>query len=156
QGVELRGVPEAVIDAFGDDGGELIAKVHEIAVERELFEHTMSRVEERHAGGFIDAAALHADETIFDHIDETHTVTAADLVERLDDLQRAELLAVPRDGEAGREGDRHRLDLVRRFLWRRGHAEFDRIDAVDVQVFELSRLVTDVQAVLVAAVRLRN
>ena len=70
------------------------------------------------------------------------------------DLEGAELLAVDAHRHARLEGDRHRFDLVRRLLRRDGHAELDQLDAVDRQVFELARLVADVQAVLVGAVRL--
>src|SRR5205823_14558647 len=54
------------------------------------------------------------------------------------------------------EGNHDRLDFVGR-VWRpRRHAEFDQLDAVDVQVFKLAGFVADMQAVLVTAVGLGN
>ena len=65
-----------------------------------------------------------------------------------------EPLAVDAHGNARLETDRHLLALVGGLLRRDGHAEIDQFDAVDVQVFQLARLVADVQAVLVGAVGL--
>ena len=81
-------------------------------------------------------------------------VAAADLVQPRDDLEGPQPLAVDAHRHARLEADRHLLDLVGGLLRRDGHAEIDQFDAVDRQVFQLARLVADVQAVLVGAVGL--
>ena len=48
----------------------------------------MGGVEDRHAGRFVHAAALHADEAVLDHVDPADAVAAADLVQLLHHLQR--------------------------------------------------------------------
>ena len=115
----------------------------------------MGRVEDRHAGGFVHAAALHADEAVLDHVDPADAVAAADLVQRLDDLQRAELLAV--DARPARPCSNAIVTgstLSGAFCGETVMPNSTSLHAVDVQVFELARLVADVQAVFVAAVGL--
>ncbi len=91
----------------------------------------MGRVQNRHAGRFVHAAALHADEAVLDNIDPPHAVAAADRVQFLHHRQRRFFLAVERHRHAGLKADRKALDFVRRLLRRNGHAEVDQLDAVD-------------------------
>ncbi len=116
----------------------------------------MSIVQNRHAGRFVHAAALHADEAVLDHVDAADAVAAADLIELFHNAQRRELLAVHGDRHALLERNRDRFHFVRRGLRRHRHAEVDQFDAVDHQVFQLAGFVADVQAVLVARIRLRR
>ena len=46
------------------------------------------------------------------------------------------------------------LQLIRGCLGRDGHAEFDGVDTIDREVFQLAGLVADVQTILIRAVRL--
>ena len=56
---------------------------------RELLERQVGGVEGRHAGGFVHAAALHADEAVLDDVDAADAVAAGDLVHRLDHRRAA-------------------------------------------------------------------
>ena len=55
---------------------------------RELLERQVGGVERRHAGGFVHAAALHADEAVLDDVDAADAVAAGDLVHRFDHGER--------------------------------------------------------------------
>ena len=128
--------------------------MHEIAVERHLLHEPMGLVEERHARGLVDAPALHADEPVLDDVGAADAVAAADVVEHEHHLVRRQGLAVDPHRHAVLEVNRHGFRLVGRHLRRHGHAEVDEIEAVGAEVFEIPRLVTGVQAVLVGAVGL--
>ena len=60
----------------------------------------MRLVQDGAAGSLVYAAALHADQTVLDDIEQTDTVLAAQLVELEDDILRGHLLAVEGDGSA--------------------------------------------------------
>ena len=80
EGVERfaqRGKPETVVDHFGVVERELLFEVKSGAVEGEGFEFAPGSHEDRAAGGFITAARLHADKTIFNQIDAADAVFAA-------------------------------------------------------------------------------
>ena len=68
-------------------------------VEAEGLEVVMCEIEDRSAGSFVDAAALHADETVFDDIEQPYAVLAAEFIEGEDDVLCAHFLAV----EGGRD-----------------------------------------------------
>ena len=73
----------------------------------------MRAVEQRAARRLVDAARLHADQTILDEIDDADAVLAADRVERRDELDGVEPLAVHRDRRALLETDDDRLGEIR-------------------------------------------
>jgi len=54
--------------------------VHDLAIHRQRFHLAVAEVEDRAAGGLVDAAALHADEPVFDEVDPADAVFAAELV----------------------------------------------------------------------------
>ena len=58
----------------------------------------MGFLEDGAAGGFIDAAALHADVAVFHQIDPADAVAAADFIELGQQFGRRETFAVDRDG----------------------------------------------------------
>ena len=64
----------------------------------------------------VHAAALHADKTVFDHIDPPDAVAAADLDSARHDRRRPQLAAIDRHGHSRLEADRHRFGLVGRLL----------------------------------------
>ncbi len=70
------------------------------------------------------------------------------------EVRGPEFLAVDGDRHAVLEADGDLFQLVRGLLRGDAHGEIDHVDAGDRQVFEIAGLVGDVQAVLVAAVRL--
>ena len=76
----------------------------------------MRFVENRAAGGLVDAAAFDADETVFHNVQQADAVRAADFVEGEDDVLRAHLLAVEGDGNALFKPDGDIGGLVRRKL----------------------------------------
>ena len=90
QGVHLRHVPEAVVHHLGHFGAMPIAQVDRLAVERELLDRQVGRVEGRHAGRLVHAAALHADEAVLDDVDPPHAVAAGDLVQLFDHRRAAD------------------------------------------------------------------
>ena len=92
--------------------GETVAQMDEVAVESELLDELVGGVEDGHARGFVDAAALHADEAVLDDVDPSDAVATADLVELADHLERRTLFAVEGDGNAGLEADRDRFHRV--------------------------------------------
>ena len=57
-------------------------------------------VQDRTAGSLVHAAALHAHQTVLDDVQQTDAVLAADLVQVLDQLDSAHLLAVNSSGDA--------------------------------------------------------
>ena len=69
-----------------------------------------------------------------------------------DNRERAELLPVDADRHAPFKTDRHLLHLVGRLLRGNGHAEIDRLHAVDGQFLQLSGFIADVQAIFVRTV----
>src|SRR5579863_1988230 len=113
----------------------------------------MRGIESRHARGLVHTAALHPDEPVFDHIDLTDAVASGNGIQFGYDSQRREGAAVDADRQTGLEGDRHRFDPVGSLLRRDGHSEFDEVDAADLRILEPTGLVTDMQAVLIRAVR---
>ena len=57
-------------------------------------------VQDRTAGSLVHAAALHAHQTVLDDVQQADAVLAADLVQVLDQLDSAHLLAVNGSGDA--------------------------------------------------------
>ena len=70
----------------------------------------MGLVQDGTAGGLVDAAALHADQTVLNNIQQADAVRAAQLVQVLDQLNALHLLAVHGGGDALLEVD---LDVGR-------------------------------------------
>ncbi len=63
-------VPEAVIDHLGHFGRQPVAEVHEVAVERQSArDQRWACIQQRHARRLVHAAALHPHEAVLDHVD---------------------------------------------------------------------------------------
>ena len=75
-------------------------EVHGLLVQRDGFQNIVRLVQDGTAGGLIDAAALHADETVLDDVQQADAVGAAQLVQILDQLDALHLLAVHSGGDA--------------------------------------------------------
>ena len=71
-----------------------------LLVQRDGLQHVDGLVQNGTARGLIDAAALHADQTVLDDVQQADAVLAADLVQVLDQLDCAHLLAVHCGGDA--------------------------------------------------------
>ena len=74
--------------------------MHRLLVQRDGFQNIVRLVQDGTAGGLIDAAALHADETVLDDVQQADAVGAAQLVQVLDQLDALHLLAVHSGGDA--------------------------------------------------------
>ena len=127
--------------------------MHQVTVKRQLFDQAVGLVQHRHSRRLIYPAALHPHEPVLDHVDPPHAVAAGPGVQFLDHLQRAVGLPVDRNRHTRLESDLQRLLFVGGILGRDGHAEVDQFDSVGLQIFQLTRLVADVQAVLIRTVR---
>ena len=65
----------------------------------------MGRVQDHRRGRLVDLAALDADEAVLDVVDPADAVRAAQVVQPLDQLDRAQPLAVDRDRDAALEAE---------------------------------------------------
>ena len=99
-GLTQRGEPLAVVDQLAHLLGQLCLEVHGLLVQRDGFQNIVRLVQDGTAGGLIDAAALHADETVLDDVQQADAVGAAQLVQVLDQLDALHLLAVHSGGDA--------------------------------------------------------
>ncbi len=154
QCVHLGRVPKAVVHHLRDFRSQPVAQVQQVAIGRELLDQLMGRIEHGHARGFIDAAALHAHETVFDDVNPPDAVAPRDLVQLGHGFERAEPLAVHVHRHAGGKSNRDLLHFVGRLRGRNRHAEIDQFDTVDREILQPARLITDVQAVLIRAIGL--
>ena len=111
-----RREPLSFVDDLSHLGGELLLELHEVAVEAELLELLMCRAEDCAARSLIDAAGLHADDTVLDDIDNADAVLTAEHVELTDDLRDLHGLAVQCLRDALLECERHAGLLVRCLL----------------------------------------
>ena len=121
--VALGRVPEAVIDQLGIFRHQRVLEMRRLAVEGQRLHGPVSRQQDRAAGGLVDAARLHPDETVLDEIDAADPVIAAEAVEMGEQGRRAHRLAVDRHRVAMAEADLDEARLVRRVLRRDGALE---------------------------------
>ena len=73
-------------------------------------------MQEGHPGGFVHPSALHAYETVLDHVGTAHAMRPAKPVERLDQVVRAKPFAVDGHGVPPLEGNDHACGQFRRLL----------------------------------------
>src|SRR5580700_3802016 len=79
----LRREPEPVVDELGIARHELVLEVRRAAIEGDALDAAMRCVHERAAGRLVDAARLHADETVLHEIEAADAMLAAKLVQTL-------------------------------------------------------------------------
>ena len=89
----------------------------------------MCCVQDRAARGLINAAALHADQTVLDDVEDADAVLAAELVQLLDEGNGVQLLAVHSGRNALLEVDGNIGRLVRSHF--RGNTQFEEARLVD-------------------------
>ncbi len=123
-----------------------------VAVQDQLLELLVGLHEDGSAGSFIDAAGLHADDTVLDDIDDADAVLAADLVELADDIGDLHGFAVEGLGNARLEGQGDVGDLIGGL-----HGSLAQDQQVVIVggvggILQLQTLVADVPEVAVAAV----
>ena len=89
-GFTFRSKPEAVVNQRGVFRDEGIAHLLHFTVNRDRFNVAVGRQQDGAAGGFINAAALHAHEAVFHNVHAADAVLAAQGVQHIHDAQRAE------------------------------------------------------------------
>ena len=154
QCVAKRRIPFALIDDLSKLVAYGLLEFHCSPVEDELLELLVSLHEDRAARCLIDAAGLHADNTVLNDVNDADAVLAAELVQRADDISDLHLLAV--DGCRDTLFECH-CDLgllVRSFLRGDGEDEHVLIIRSQGRIFELETFVADVPQVAVTAVAL--
>src|SRR4028119_2157019 len=76
--------PQPVVDELGIARHQLVLEMRGPAVERQLLDAAVGKVEDRPARRLIHSAALHSDEAILDQIEPADAVALAEGVEPLD------------------------------------------------------------------------
>ena len=114
----------------------------------------MREIEDRAARRLINAVILHADEPVFDDIQNADAVLAAELVELADDVGNLHLLAVDRHGDARLKADGNRRGRVGRLIG--GHTHFKEQRLVKIRlvrgILKIKALVAQVPEVLILGV----
>ena len=100
QGLAQGGEPLAVVNQLRKGDGQALLFVHGHLVQADAFQVFVGLVEDGAARGLVDAAALHADQTVFHDVQQADAVLPAQLVELQDDLLGGEGFAVQLDGYA--------------------------------------------------------
>ena len=123
-----------------------------LAVKRERLHLAVGLHQDRAARGLVDAAGLHADETILDEVNAADAVLAAKLVECLQHAAGGKPLAVHGDSVALHKVDLDILGLVRRVLGGDGEFEHRLVrlrGRIEPRVLKDARLIGDVQEIAV-------
>src|SRR5918995_800941 len=123
QGLEhlaLGGEPEAIIDEFSIARYERIFEMGSLAVKGEAFHSAMGGMEDRAARRFVDTAGFHAHEPVFDEVDASDAIGAAEVVQAGEECGRRQRTAVECDGIALAEFDLSIGRPVRRIFWSNG------------------------------------
>ena len=121
KGLSFRGVPIAVVDELRVTACEAVAKVHYLAVHRYGLDGPSADVQYRTAGCLVYAPRLHAHYTALHAVHPSYGVPAAEPIEVLQKLRRAELPAVYRDRVSVLESDGYVGSLVRGLFRWYGH-----------------------------------
>ena len=102
--------------------------MHRLAVHGQRLHLPVGKMQNRPARRLVDPAALHADKAVFHHVDAADAMLPTELVERLHDRERTELLPVT---------------LVSQFRQHRRHAialDSDAIALLEVQRYARRRV----------------
>ena len=125
-----------------------------IPVKAEGFEHLMGVVQNRTAGGFINTAGFHTDQTVFDHIIKTDAVSAAQLVEFHNNGSGRHFFAVDRYRFAFFKGNGYIFRLIGRLLG--GYTKLQKAGFVVLGlvggVFQIQSLMRKVPQVLILGI----
>ena len=112
----------------------------------------MRGVQDRSAGGFVNAAALHAHQTVFHDIDNADAVLAAQLVQLQYQRNRVHLFAVDRDGHALFKIDGNVFRLIGRFLRTYAHLHIALVFRLLRGILQLQTLVRKVPHILILGI----
>src|SRR5207302_2208619 len=94
--------------------------MHQIAIEAQRFQLSMSGKYQCAAGSLIAPARLDANEAVLDQINTSDAVARTDIVQLLKQRNRRELLSADRNGNSLRESNLHLLCLIGSALRRVG------------------------------------
>jgi len=121
-------------------------------IQAQIFQLAMRVEQNRSARVFINAAGLHADDTVLDDVDDADAVCAAQFIELPDNVCRLHFLAIDGNRDAFFKIHRDGRFFVRSFF--RSDAEHEHVIVVGFicRIFQLKAFVTDVPQVAVAAV----
>ena len=151
-GLAQRGVPQAVVDQLGELGRHLILVVRGVAVDGDLLEVAVRRIQQRSARGLVHAAALHADQTVLHHVRDAHAVAAGNLIALGQQGDGIHLFAVDGDRHALLKVDGDVFRRIRRIL--RIHAQTEQVARRLVgRVLQLAALMAQVPDVAIHGVR---
>ena len=122
-GFPQRSVPLAEIDKLGVFQGHLLFVMLGLPIQANGLQYLMGAVEDAAAGSLVDAAGLHAHQTVLHQVGQADAIAAADEVQLFHQLHRAQGLAVDGNGHALGEfyGDVFRF--VRRLRGRNGELQ---------------------------------
>ena len=125
-----------------------------ILVDGDGFQNVVSLVQDGAGGGFVHAAALHADKTVLNDIQLANAILAADLVQVLNQGNTVHLLAVHSGGNALLKVDGNIGRGIRCLL--RGNTQLQEAGLVVLRLqrrlFEVQTLVAQMPQVLVLGV----
>src|SRR6185437_4305857 len=110
--------PASFVHQVGVARGDEVLGCESATIERELLELAVRCVEQSTTRRLVDAARLHADETILDQIDAANAVASADLVQSGEKGHWRHRVPIDRDRSSALEGDRHFFGDVGRGLGR--------------------------------------
>src|SRR3990167_8605287 len=148
----LRAPPETVVDQAGVFRHQLVFEVSDFAVQGDRFNGAVAFEHDGAAGRLVAATGLHANKAVFNDIQTTDAVFAADAVQLSQDGGRAHGLAVDGDDVTGAVGQ---LDIgwgIRRGFWRLGPAPHVFF-VLGPGVFQHAAFIGDVQQVGIHGVR---
>src|SRR3954469_19464982 len=89
--------PKAVVNESAVARNEAITQMHDLAIHGQRFHLPMREMENGAARRFVNAAAFHPDETIFDNINPADAVLPAERVQRLHDREWPERFTIYRN-----------------------------------------------------------
>ena len=72
--------PLSAVNQFGNFKTDVLLKMIGVAVQTQVFEHFVGKVQNAAAGSFVYAAAFHADDAVFDNIRNADSVAPTDFV----------------------------------------------------------------------------
>ena len=87
-------IPETIVDHLGVDGNEAVAEVHDFFIHGDGFQSTVCMVKNGSARSFINTAGFHTDETVFDDIDSSDSVSCTEFVQAAHDICGGEFFPV--------------------------------------------------------------
>ena len=147
----FRSIPETIVNHLGVDGNEAVAEVHDFFIHGDGFQSTVCMVKNGSARSFINTAGFHTDETVFDDIDSSDSVSCTEFVQAAHDVCGGEFFAVDCHRNTFFKGDDDIFGFISCFhegLGQAVHIIFGSVPGI----FEDTAFKADVEKVAVHAV----